>query len=790
MALPTNHRFFSLFASISKWASVFSVFMGCVVLAGWALDVDPLRNFSTGMSRMRANAAIAFVLAGISLWLLAREEEPRGNVLRAARTLAFFVALLGLLTLSEYLFGWDAGIDQLLVKVQVAAASPFPPGRMVPHAAVNFALVGMALLFLTFPRGHWTASFLSIAAAAISMLALMGYAYATELHGSGPTNMLMSTYTAMTFLVLSIGALFGLRDRGLMTILASDRAGGATARRILPAIILVPMLLGWLRMQGYRAGLLSDEFGVALMVTAIMLILLALVWWNSISMDRIDEGRRQFESALRGSTELLEKIFSNIHLNVAYLDPDFNFIRVNQAYADACGYPPEFFPGKKHFDLYPHAENEAIFRKVVKTGEPFHILAKPFEFPDHPERRVTYWDWSLLPLMEPEGKVGGLIFCLVDVTERRKAEMELRESEERFRVLVEHSPVGIFIVQGGRIVYRNPEQRRLFGLVEENLEFKDFGDIHPEDAAKFGEICAAVSGEDGKTPEVDLRFYPRGKSAEGTDLRWVQMNTCQIEFGEEKAILVSMVDITRAKEMEHLAKVREKLASLGQVAAGIAHEIRNPLSGINIYLSSLEKIHDDAGMEEEELGQAGKILGQIRSASGRIESVVKKVMEFSRPAAPRLGLKDINPAIEDAIEFTATTVRKCGITLDRSNLKHLPMCHADPNLLAQVLMNLINNAAQAMANKEGLKIIGISSEAEPGRIVIRVFDSGPGVPPSLREKIFDPFYTTRKEGYGIGLSFSKQVIVAHGGTLMVDTSPWGGAEFRIELPTRDEQASA
>ncbi len=789
MALPTNHRFSSLFVSLSKWASVFSVIMGCVVLAGWTLDIDPLRNFSTDMTRMKPNAAFAFVLAGISLWLLARGEKPRGNYPGAARTLAFLVAILGLLTLSEHIFGWDVGIDQLLVKYP-AVASPFPPGRMVPHAAANFAFIGMALLFLTSPRGHWPASFLGLAAASISMLALMGYAYAVELSGSGPTQMIMATYTALTFLVLSIGVLFGLRDRGLMAILVSDRAGGATARRILPAIILVPMLLGWLRMQGYRAGLLSDEFGVALMVTAIMLILLALVWWNSISMDRIDEGRRQFERALRGSTELIEKIFSNIHLNVAYLDPDFNFIRVNQAYADACGYLPEFFPGKNHFDLYPHAENEAIFRKVVKTGEPFHIVAKPFEFPDQPKRGVTYWDWSLLPLMGTEGKVSGLIFCLVDVTERRKAELELQESKERFRVLVEHSPVGIFIVQGGRIVYRNPEQRRLFGLAEENLELSDLGDIHPEDAAKFDAICAEISGEGGKTPEIDLRFYPRGRSHEGIDLRWVQMNTCQIEYGGGKAILVSMVDITRTKEMEHLAKVREKLASLGQVAAGMAHEIRNPLSGINIYLSSLEKIHDDAGMEEEERGQAGKILGQIRSASGRIESVIKKVMEFSRPAAPRLGLKDINPAIEEAIELTATTVRKCGITLDRSNLNDLPMCHADPNLIAQVLMNLITNASQAMANTEGRKIIGISSEMEPGRIVIRVSDSGPGVPPSLRDKIFDPFYTTRKEGYGIGLSFSKQVIVDHGGTLKVDTSPWGGAEFRIELPTRDERASA
>jgi PAS domain S-box-containing protein len=135
--------------------------------------------------------------------------------------------------------------------------------------------------------------------------------------------------------------------------------------------------------------------------------------------------RQKLEDALWRTNELLESMFSAIDMHIAYLDKDFNFIRVNRAYAETCGYPIDFFPGKNHFTLYPNAENESIFRDVVKTGKPFSVTAKPFEFPDHPERGVTFWDWSLDPILEPDGSVGGLVFSLIDVTQRERAAREI-----------------------------------------------------------------------------------------------------------------------------------------------------------------------------------------------------------------------------------------------------------------------------------------------------------------------------------------------------------------------------
>ena len=146
---------------------------------------------------------------------------------------------------------------------------------------------------------------------------------------------------------------------------------------------------------------------------------------------------RRADGTFRGISELLEKIFSTTHLLIAHMDTDFNFIRVNHAYAAADDREPEFFVGKNHFDLYPHENNKSIFRHVVETGELHTAYAKPFEYVEHPERSVMYWDWTVHPVKDASGKVEGLVLELVNVTERIKIEAELTNHHEHLGVLVE-----------------------------------------------------------------------------------------------------------------------------------------------------------------------------------------------------------------------------------------------------------------------------------------------------------------------------------------------------------------
>ena len=178
------------------------------------------------------------------------------------------------------------------------------------------------------------------------------------------------------------------------------------------------------------------------------------------------ERRRDAEEALLHSMELQERFFDSIDIHIAYMDRNFNFIRVNEVYAKAAGHSPDFFIGKNHFDLYPLAENQAIFQQVVETGEGFSVYEKPFEYPDQPERGITYWNWSLQPVMEASGHVEGVVLSLVNVTERKRAE----EKNGQLSRIVEQTTDTVVVTDcDGVIEYVNPAFEQATDYTEEEV---------------------------------------------------------------------------------------------------------------------------------------------------------------------------------------------------------------------------------------------------------------------------------------------------------------------------------
>jgi len=363
------------------------------------------------------------------------------------------------------------------------------------------------------------------------------------------------------------------------------------------------------------------------------------------------------------------------------------------------------------------------------------------------------------------------------VEERTK---ELSESEKRLRTLVENSLTGISIIRDNRIVYQNPEQERLLGPLPRSPKYTDIESIHSEDIEKVKDFHEKIDSGDIKTVETDFRFYSRDNTGGNPEMKWVSCRASGIEYQGKQAILMNMMDITRTRELEHLLRVQDKMTSLGHVAAGIAHEIRNPLSGINIYLDTLTKLFNRG----KGLDKIPGILEHIQSASSKIESVVKRVMDFSMPTAPEFVLTDINKSVEEAISLSAVTLRKRLIRIENSLDDNLPPCHLDHQLMEQVILNLITNAADSMKEIEGERRIELSTSFEKDDIVIKVSDSGPGIADEIKYKIFDPFYTTKKGNTGIGLSLCHRIISDHGGLLDVSNSQWGGAEFIIRIPVR------
>ncbi|MGD8521217.1 MAG: cache domain-containing protein [Desulfobacterales bacterium] len=367
------------------------------------------------------------------------------------------------------------------------------------------------------------------------------------------------------------------------------------------------------------------------------------------------------------------------------------------------------------------------------------------------------------------------------IIERNRAQTGLVESEERFRELVEHSLTGISIIQDGRIVYQNPEQERLLGPLPRRVLFEDLEKIHRDDIEKVAQFYQNLIAGQWQYTDTEFRFYTSGKKEDSpADMRWVHCRASRIEYQGKDAILLNIDEVTRAKRLENLLRIQDKMSSLGRVAAGIAHEIRNPLSGINIYLNTLKKLHHRNGSEQK----VDQILDQLQSASRKIESVIRRVMDFSKPSEPKLSLINVNESISEAIDLSSVSLRKQGIKVKKKLAEHLPQCHLDSQLMEQVMLNLITNAAEAMKHKEDNKIIVVTSALERDHIQVKVSDSGPGVPRDMREMIFDPFYTTKNDSSGIGLSISHRIITDHGGSLSVFDSELGGAEFRIEIPIK------
>lgn len=362
--------------------------------------------------------------------------------------------------------------------------------------------------------------------------------------------------------------------------------------------------------------------------------------------------------------------------------------------------------------------------------------------------------------------------------ERKRGRAALEESEQRFRDLTNNAVTGIAILQNKRIVFQNPEYKKIFGSLSDSSTLFCDPCIHTDDVEKARAFYKAISLQNFTSLSVDFRICTRFPEEKNQSIKSVFCRAAMTEFKGKPAVLLNVMDMTKPKELEHLLRIQDKMTSLGRIAAGIAHEIRNPLSGINIYLKSLEKYSMARESSTEKM-----IISKMQSASNRIESVIKRVIDFSKPGELRPILLDINIPVHNAIDLAAVTLRKSGITIETDLCKTLPKCSVDSHMIEQVMLNLMANASEAMKAMppEG-KTITIKTEGRNNKtITIRVEDSGPGIPEFHRDKIFDPFYTT-KNSSGIGLSICQRIINDHRGSLEVYESPLGGAGFVISLP--------
>ncbi len=409
---------------------------------GWGFGSLTLQSLLPGLASMKANTALAFVFSGAALWI--PRTNPRAH--RVAHISAAIVALTGILTLAQYLLDLDLHIDLLLFEQAAEAEKIIFPGRMSHATALNFFLLGVALLFLEYRRHHWLAEVFTFPVLVSSGVALIGYVYGVaSLYriGAYPT---MAAHTATTFAVLSIGILFVRADSGLMSIVMSDSPGGTMARRLLPAAIVIPVLIGWLWLKGQQIGLYETDFGLTIFALSNIIIFAALIWWNSGLLYQMDLRHKRAAEALQENEARMRAVLNSALSAVLVIDAKGKIIDWNPRAEKIFGWKRHEALGLELAEIIiPPRYREAHrlgLKHFLATGEG-PVMNQLIEMSalrrDGSEFPV---ELSISPLIADNA----VTFCgfITDITERKRAEKALQENEQKFRAIFETAAVSIW----------------------------------------------------------------------------------------------------------------------------------------------------------------------------------------------------------------------------------------------------------------------------------------------------------------------------------------------------------
>jgi len=298
-----------------KWvvviACVLPIVIGCLTLLGWTFGIAVLKSVIPGMKAMNPAAALCFVLCGISLWLQ-RTAQPARQYLIISRACGIIIAATGLLIFCNYLWGCPTDIDRLLFHAKLGT------NRMSLNSALNFSLLGLSLLLIDVKsqRGFYLTQYLSLSAEVIALLALIGYVYGITPLYHIPKLIAISLNSTLAFIIFSLGILLARPAYGIITVVASDTAGGAMARRLLPAAVIIPILLGWMRLSAEHANLMTNELGTPLLALALIITVTLVILWNAHMLNITDLKKRALESQLQERAEELQQMNQSLLVEI------------------------------------------------------------------------------------------------------------------------------------------------------------------------------------------------------------------------------------------------------------------------------------------------------------------------------------------------------------------------------------------------------------------------------------------------------------------------------------------
>jgi len=500
--------------------------------------------------------------------------------------------------------------------------------------------------------------------------------------------------------------------------------------------------------------------------------------------------RKEMEKALQESEKKYRELVNFLPVSLFEMDLEGNITSGNPAIFETFGYKQsDIEKGLNAFRMIVSDDLDRLRANIRKL-----LL---WERKEPTEYTGIRKDGSNFPFMIfssviiSNGNPVGLRGAIIDLTKQKQAEALLQKSEKKYRELVDFLPIAIYEMDlEGNIISGNPEIFKMFGYTQNDLE-KGLNAlqslISPQDHDRAGEIALRIlSGE--RTGGTEYTGVRKG----GSTFPFLNVASPIISENKPVGLRGVIIDLTKQKQTEEdlqnardLLLQSEKLAAIGRLSAGVAHEILNPVNIISLELQILQTMESLPTTVLEELKVC---MDQIN----RIVTITDNLKEFSRIPKRRMEQARISNVIDYVVNLCATQLKIEGIETEISCEPGLPEIFMDKEKMEQVIMNLISNAMYFMEGKEK-KILRITAEEEiligkNNQLKIVVADTGTGIKIENMSKIFDPFFTTKEmgKGTGLGLSISYGIIHDHGGVIWAENNVWGGASFYIMLPVKAE----
>ncbi|HKR13900.1 MAG TPA: ATP-binding protein [Pyrinomonadaceae bacterium] len=824
--------------------AVLSFGIGAAALLGWIFDNDFLKRIHPELVTMKANTAVCLMLVSLSI-LLIQDRSARAARRRMAQVCAVIVAIVGLITLSEHVFGWNPGIDQLLFSESREEAGLSFPGRMGVAASLNFMLLGIALSTIDARAKQWfrvsnTAILLVIST---TLLVFLYYVYGVETIEPVALYFTIALHTVVAFLSLSAAILLARPERGMVATLLGNSPGAIVARRMWPALLIV-ILLGMIRNVSRDSGWFSPGFATAVFVLAVILLLVGLIWWTAVSLNRTDRERRRVDLALRHSESRLTALLEQLPVGIGLTDREGRFLIRNSLLNN--------FVGERLSSIDPVLSTR--WRGWDEDGR----LLEPSEWPSAralrgesvtPGTEMLYtsedgkqiWTRVLcVPFRDQSDELDGVIVVVQNIDEQRRAENRLDvlvRVSELIRTL--HDPYELSYAVAEIVGTHLNVRRCLFN--ETDLQ-RDLEIIHRDycDGAKSVAGVHRISDyssltstemEHGRTvvntdSKADTRtaadyertYEPSGERAyvavplmrEGHWVAslWASDDQPREWTKEEVSLLQTVAERTwTAVEKLRAEAEREQLLQREQEArdaaekanqlkdeflATLSHELRNPLNVILGYSELLLRMP-----EIEHSSRLTQMAEALRRNAQSQSQLINDLLDLSRLQRGKIALNNETVSLAAIIDSAVETVRADAsakaIDIRLNAGDQLLLVDGDRLRLQQIAWNVLNNAVKFTPHGGSIEI-GLRGDSH--NAVFVVTDTGQGIDPSFLPHVFEMFRQAdgsnrrRHGGLGIGLALVRQLVQLHGGTIEAQSEgPNKGSRFTVRLPLMRDKAS-